>query len=530
MGAAIVYHILHEHADFFAQFILVFQKKPDQLHPCEHDHAKGERLAQDIHPLDGLGGVGEDADIPFDVLHHLFSLPSRCGEQYCMGHAGDTLPQPRGGGGHQRPRPRKEYPLERAGGEPLHDIRAHDAARAAAAGCAGVDILLVERIEHQAAIRVDGGDVDPLLLLQQLDQQFGTHGPQIAGEDHVIIRGLGIGIAQKVGDRCTGRRGHGCAHIVGVLDAQILDAAKEHLLDARAAARLADHRRTGRGGRPLGGGRPLATVLERIAELLFRGGKVRRRGRDRIVGGAAVREHGRHRQGEGHGGARAVQPGKGDVQLPQAKGGGDALVEQVAGKDHVDLRRGERRLGQRADDRLTHEGALRLFPGGLAHGGIGKNVIELLTQRPLALLFTHDGGAPGDNRAGGQRQDIPSRSDRHASSPLIQLKQIDNQTVQHRGRRAVDDHRTGDGEHLHAGAHDAPLCLCQVYPKRFFYFPVEIRQEFFFLYYEASSGIHSPIISVRYLLFSPISIRPLSNTRTLSISRLITSGRYSVKA
>lgn len=98
------------------------------------------------------------------------------------------------------------------------------------------------------------------------------------------------------------------------------------------------------------------------------------------------------------------------------------------------------------------------------------------------------------------------------------------------GDNAVQDHRACNGKYLAAHTKNFSFCLCQVNPKRFFYFPVEIRQEFFFPYYEASPGIHSPIISVRYLLFSPISIRPPSNTRTLSISRLITSGRYSVKA
>lgn len=114
--------------------------------------------------------------------------------------------------------------------------------------------------------------------------------------------------------------------------------------------------------------------------------------------------------------------------------------------------------------------------------------------------------------------------------PRASAQRPQHYAIHHAGQCAVDDHRTGNDEHFGRHAGDEALCLCQVYPKRFFYFPVEIRQEFFFLYYEASSGIHSPIISVRYLLFSPISIRPLSNTRTLSISRLITSGRYSVKA
>lgn len=110
------------------------------------------------------------------------------------------------------------------------------------------------------------------------------------------------------------------------------------------------------------------------------------------------------------------------------------------------------------------------------------------------------------------------------------MREAEDEAVDDARAGAEDYDRARDYEHLGRRACYEALCLCQVYPKRFFYFPVEIRQEFFFLYYEASSGIHSPIISVRYLLFSPISIRPLSNTRTLSISRLITSGRYSVKA
>lgn len=129
-----------------------------------------------------------------------------------------------------------------------------------------------------------------------------------------------------------------------------------------------------------------------------------------------------------------------------------------------------------------------------------------------------------------RRQSLQHRGKPKACWPRASAQRPQHHAVHHAGQCAVDDHRAGNDEHFGRHAGDKALCLCQVNPKRFFYFPVEIRQEFFFLYYEASPGIHSPIISVRYLLFSPISIRPPSNTRTLSISRLITSGRYSVKA
>lgn len=41
--------------------------------------------------------------------------------------------------------------------------------------------------------------------------------------------------------------------------------------------------------------------------------------------------------------------------------------------------------------------------------------------------------------------------------------------------------RYGDLKEKIPGITDMMFCLCQVNPKRFFYFPVEIRQEFFFL-------------------------------------------------
>ena len=51
----------------------------------------------------------------------------------------------------------------------------------------------------------------------------------------------------------------------------------------------------------------------------------------------------------------------------------------------------------------------------------------------------------------------------------------------HTGQHAVHNHRPRNDEHFRPHAGHQPLCLCQVNPKRFFYFPVEIRQEFFFI-------------------------------------------------
>ncbi len=51
---------------------------------------------------------------------------------------------------------------------------------------------------------------------------------------------------------------------------------------------------------------------------------------------------------------------QGDAHLPQAKGGADALVEQVAGKHTVDIPGAQLDFGQGLIDRILLEAALRL--------------------------------------------------------------------------------------------------------------------------------------------------------------------------
>ena len=46
--------------------------------------------------------------------------------------------------------------------------------------------------------------------------------------------------------------------------------------------------------------------------------------------------------------------------------------------------------------------------------------------------------------------------------PLKQCGYPINNTIDHRCRYAIDDHRAGDGEHLRADAQDETLCLCQL--------------------------------------------------------------------
>ena len=113
-------------------------------------------------------------------------------------------------------------------------------------------------------------------------------------------------------------------------------------------------------------------------------------------------------QGHGfrHGGAGPVQPDEGDAQLPQAVGGAGALVQQVPGKNHLEVLGGKLPLFQRDADGLLLEAALRLLPGLLPQGTVLPQSVKGGGQGAFALLLgTHR--PIGDHRRGGiQKQGI----------------------------------------------------------------------------------------------------------------------------
>ena len=96
--------------------------------------------------------------------------------------------------------------------------------------------------------------------------------------------------------RIDSRRGHGCAHVVRVLDAEILHAADRRRLDAHTAAAAAHDAAAGASHGPLGRRRALAAVAEREAVLPLRRGKVRGGQRRRRPRKARVDERCRQQQ------------------------------------------------------------------------------------------------------------------------------------------------------------------------------------------------------------------------------------------
>ena len=137
--------------------------------------------------------------------------------------------------------------------------------------------------------------------------------------------------------RIDGGRGHGSAHIVGVLDAVILNFSDGRGLNARPVAAFSHDAAAGASHGPLGCRRALAAVAEREAVLPLRRGKMRRGMRCRRVRKARIDERRRQKQRFGHGRARAVKPQKRDRRAARRERRGNALVQQISREQHINV-------------------------------------------------------------------------------------------------------------------------------------------------------------------------------------------------
>ena len=112
-------------------------------------------------------------------------------------------------------------------------------------------------------------DIDVLFAGDLLNQCA-----EIPGHDQVIVLRHAPQIAEMRLQRIDSRRGHGCAHVVRILDAEILHAADRRRLDAHTAAAAAHDAAAGASHGPLGRRRALAAVAEREAVLPLCRGEV----------------------------------------------------------------------------------------------------------------------------------------------------------------------------------------------------------------------------------------------------------------
>ena len=301
-----------------------------------------------------------------------------------MADAGHALALKGAGGAQQRAGGSKDHALPFARAQALQEIAVEHRGGAAAAGAAGVHVLLCPVIQQDAAV----GAVVPqrhAVPAEQLHQKIVAQIAQIAGDDEVVVPGRGAGVPEQGGQGVVGGGSHGRAHVGRVRNAQIHDAAPGGVGDIRALGLGAYHAAAGGGGRPLGRGRPLAAVGHRGAVLPLGGAEVGGGLGGGDAGEAAGHRHGRQRQTLAHGGAGAVYPVKRDGEVPQGEGGPDVLVQQVAGKDAVHVPRRQAAFLQGAAQGHGLHLRFPLLPCLLAEEGVIVRDVEIRAQRALTL-------------------------------------------------------------------------------------------------------------------------------------------------
>ena len=263
-----------------------------------------------------------------------------------------------------------------------------------------MDVLCQPVIDHQPAVVVQLCHRVALGLHQPF-QQAAADKAEVAGQDQVEVLRLAAGVGKVLAEGLCGGGGHCRAHIVDVSDAQVRHRPHRHGAHKGRLSILADHARARAGDRPLGSGGALSAVLQREAELPLGRAEVGGGDRQALPRKPRVHKHAGKAETFRHGGAGAVQPEEGDCHLAGGIGRADALVEQVAGKQKVDLLLLHAALLQRQVDGLLLHQRLGLFPGLFAEGGVVGEIVEIVCQRALLLLFgPHRGKAQHAGRGG----------------------------------------------------------------------------------------------------------------------------------
>lgn len=116
-------------------------------------------------------------------------------------------------------------------------------------------------------------------------------------------------------------------------------------------------------------------------------------GADHLTGVAAVQQHACQTQALAHGGAGPVQADKGNAQIPGRKGGGDDLIQQVAAQQKLYVFHPLPALLHRRGNGAQIQLPLRQLKALLPVHFIFGYLIEAVSQRALALLAAHKGGA-----------------------------------------------------------------------------------------------------------------------------------------
>ena len=176
-----------------------------------------------------------------------------------------------------------------------------------------------------------------MVVLQALVQQLGAHRAQIPGEDAVVVPGeVPVSLEELV--QAGGRRGGPWPPPCWRGPSRPNPGWRPPGPGPPGPFPAQAHQRAARrGGGPLGSGGALAAVLQRQAELALCRAEVGACHRQGLSAAPLSTRMEASSSGLGHGGAGPVLPQKGDAEVQQPKGGGDALVEQIPRQDEVHL-------------------------------------------------------------------------------------------------------------------------------------------------------------------------------------------------
>ena len=262
-------------------------------------------------------------------------------------------------------------------------------------------VLLLQVVQQQSAVLIVPGQVHPVPAEQVRDDGV-AQGPQVPGDDQVIVPGAGFRLPEQGRQGVIGGGGHGSPHVVHVGDAHVHDLPAGHMGDIRPVPLVPQDAAPGGGGGPLGRGSPLAAVGHRHAVLPLGSAVVGAGHAGRRPGVTAGEQQAPQGQALPHGGAGPVQAEKRNLKVPQSEGGADALVQQVPGQDVVQFRRGQPALFQGPGQGLLLHGGLRLLPGVLSEEGIRAQQVKMPRQGAVGLEFSADVGV--GHHAGGPQQ------------------------------------------------------------------------------------------------------------------------------
>ena len=182
----------------------------------------------------------------------------------------------------------------------VQKLRTEHHRTAPAAGAACVNILLDGVVDQIPAVRQLPADGESILPAKG-HQRLHPDGPQIPGDDQIIVIGRGSGVLKMGPDGVICSWGHGGPHIGGIRDAQVRYRADGGGFDGYAAFLRGHQSRPGACDGPLGRGGPLAAVAQGEAVLPLGPGEVAGGHGGHMVGIAAAHHQGGEQEALGHG-------------------------------------------------------------------------------------------------------------------------------------------------------------------------------------------------------------------------------------